>query len=32
MDDRKGVPLGADLLAAIRGEPLVTPPGRRPRP
>ena len=27
MDDRKGVPLVADLLAAIRGEPLATPPG-----
>jgi dTMP kinase len=28
MDDRKGVPLRADLLAAVRGEPLVPAPGR----
>jgi dTMP kinase len=27
MDDRKGVPLREDLLAAIRGEPSAPPPG-----
>ncbi|MBV9092460.1 MAG: dTMP kinase [Streptosporangiaceae bacterium] len=28
MDDRKGIPLREDLLAAIRGEPLVPAPGQ----
>jgi len=30
MDDRKGVPLGEDLLAAVRNEPLTPAPGPPP--
>lgn len=30
MDDRRGVPLLPDLIAALRGNPLPEPPARRP--